>query len=211
MMGERTEASTVRLRTWLATLVAASVGGLVFGVVASAVNGAEIPALVPASLILGVGWSWAGAAILLGRLAAGWQRSAIAGLTVLVLATCGYYGADMLRSAYHVIDQSNLTGMGWGAFVNDVLFWSVVSCIVGPLLGLIGAGSRRGDARGLVCKLVLPAVAAREMVDRLRNDLPPVTEPIRVATWTAVLVSALAIAALLVVRHLVTRSAARRS
>ncbi len=183
----------VRLRTWPATLVAAIIGGFVFGIVVSAVNGAGIPALVPASLILGVGWSWAGAAILLGRLAAGWQQSAIAGMTVLVLAVCGYYVTD------------------WGTFVNNVLFWSIVSCIVGPLLGLIGAGSRRGDALGLVCKLVLPTVAAAEMVDRLRNDLPPVPEPIRVATWTAVLVSALAIAALLVVRRLVKRSAARRS
>jgi len=193
MMDDRAELSMVRLRTWPATLVAAIVGGFVFGIVVSAVNGAGIPALVPASLILGVGWSWAGAAILLGRLAAGWQRSAIADMTVLVLAVCGYYVTD------------------WGTFVNNVLFWSIVSCIVGPLLGLIGAGSRRGDALGLVCKLVLPAVAAAEMVDRLRNDLPSVTEPIRVATWTAVLVSALAIAALLVVRHLVKRSAARRS
>ncbi len=210
-MGERAEASTVRLRTWPVTLVAAIVGGLVFGLVASAVNGAGMPALVPASLILGVGWSWAGAAILLGRLAAGWQRSAIAGLTVLVLATCGYYGADMLRGAYHVVDQSNLTGMDWGAFVNNVLFWSIVSCIVGPLLGLIGAGSRRGDARGLVCKLVLPAVAAAEMANDLRTDLASLTRPVAVATWTAVLVSALALAALLVVRHLATRPAARRS
>jgi len=201
----------VRLRTWPATLVAAIVGGCVFGSVVSAVNGAGIPALVPASLILGVGWSWAGAAILLGRLAAGWRRSAIAGMTVLVLATCGYYVADLLRGGYRGIDQSDPTGTNWGTFVNNVLFWSIVSCIVGPLLGLIGAGSRRGDALGLVCKLVLPAVAAAEMVDRLRNDLPPVTEPIRIATWTAVLVSALAIAALLVVRHLVKRSAARRS
>lgn len=210
-MGERAEVSTVRLRTWPATLVAASVGGFVFGNVASAVNGAGIPALVPASLILGVGWSWAGVAILLGRLAAGWRRSAIAGLTVLVLATCGYYVADLLRGAYRGIDQSNPTGMDWGGFVNNVLFWSIVSCIVGPPLGLIGAGSRRGDARGLVCKLVLPAVAAAEMADRLRTDLPPAPEPVRVATWTAVLVSALAIAALLVVRRLVKRSAARRS
>ena len=205
----------VRLRTWPATLVAAIVGGFVFGIVVSAVNGAGIPALVPASLILGVGWSWAGAAILLGRLAAGWQRSAIAGMTVLVLAVCGYYVADLLRGVYRGIAQADPTGAmsftDWGTFVNNVLFWSLVSCIVGPLLGLIGAGSRRGDALGLVCKLVLPAVAAAEMVDRLRNDLPSVTEPIRVATWNAVLVSALAIAALLVVRHLVKRSAARRS
>jgi len=211
MRGERGEVSTVRLRTWPATLVAAIVGGLVFGVVASAVNGAGIPALVPASLILGVGWSWAGAAILLGRLAAGWRRSALAGLTVLVLATCGYYGADLLRGAYHGIDQSDPTGIDWGGFVNNVLFWSIVSCIVGPLLGLIGAGSRRGDARGLVFKLVLPAVAAAEMVYYLRTDLASLTRPVVVATWTAVLVSALAIAALLVVRHLVKRSAARRS
>ncbi len=211
MMGERAEWSTGWLRTWPATLVAASVGGLVFGVVASAVNGAGIPALVPASLILGVGWSWAGAAILLGRLAAGWQRSAVAGLTVLVLATCGYYGADLLRGAYHGIDQSNPTGTNWGAFVSNVLFWSIVSCVVGPLLGLIGAGSRRGDARGLACKLVLPAVAAAEMANDLRTDLASLTRPVAVATWTAVLVSALAIAALLVVRSLVKRSATRGS
>lgn len=211
MMGDRAEVSTVRLRTWPATLVAAIVGGCVFGIVASAVNGAGVPALVPASLILGVGWSWAGAAILLGRLAAGWRRSAIAGMTVLVLATCGYYVADMLRGAYRGIDQSNPTGMDWGAFVNNVLFWSIVSCIVGPLLGLIGAGSRRGDARGLACKLVLPAVAAAEMADDLRNDLASLTRPVVVATWTAVLVCVLASAALLVARHLVKRSAARRS
>lgn len=215
MRGDRAALSTVRLRTWPATLVAASVGGFVFGIVVSAVNGAGIPALVPASLIRGVGWSWAGAAILLGRLAAGWRRSAIAGMAVLVLASCGFYVAEMLRGAYRGIDQSDPTGAtsftDWGTFVNNVLFWSIVSCIVGPLLGLIGAGSRRGDAIGLVFKLVLPAVAAAEMVYRLRNDLPPVTKPVVVATWTAVLVSALAIAALLVVRHLVKRSAARGS
>ncbi len=216
MMGERAGASTVRLRTWPATLVAASVGGFVFGLVVSAVNGAGIPALVPVSLILGVGWSWAGAAILLGRLAAGWRRSALAGLTVLVLAVCGYYVTDLLRGAYRSINQSNPTGAtsftDWGTFANNVLFWSIISCIVGPLLGLIGMGSRRGDARGLVCKLVLPAVAAAEMVNRLRSDLPlGRTKPVVVATWTTVLVSALAIAALLVVRRLVERSAARRS
>lgn len=215
MMGDRAELSTVRLHTWPATLVAAIVGGFVFGIVVSALNGAGIPALVPASLILGVGWSWAGAAILLGRLTAGWQRSAIAGMTVLVLAVCGYYVADMLRGVYRSIDLSDPTGAtfftDWGAFANHVLFWSIASCIVGPLFGLIGSGSRRGDALGLVFKLVLPAVAAAEMVDRLRNDLPPVTDPVRVATWNAVLVSALAIAALLVAWHLVKRSAAHSS
>jgi len=211
MMGDRAEVSTVRLRTWPATLVAAIVGGCVFGIVASAVNGAGVPALVPASLILGVGWSWAGAAILLGRLAVGWRRSALAGLTALVLATCGYYVADLLRGGYRGIAQSDPTGTDWGAFVNNVLFWSIVSCIVGPLLGLIGAASRRGDACGLACKLVLPAVAAAEMADDLRNDLASLTRPVVVATWNAVLVCALASAALLVVRHLVKRSAARRS
>ncbi|CCF84834.1 hypothetical protein [Nitrolancea hollandica] len=214
MMGDRAELSTVRLRTWSATLVAAIVGGFVFGIVVSAVNGAGIPALVPVSLILGVGWSWAGAAILLGRLTAGWQRSAMAGMTGLLLAVCGYYLGDMLRGVYRGIDASDPTGAtfftDWGAFVNHVLFWSIVSIIVGPLFGLIGSGSRRSDALGLVCKLVLPAVAAAEMVNRLRNDLPPVPDPARVATWSAVLVSALAIAALLVGWHLVKRFAARR-
>ncbi len=81
-------------------------------------------------------------------------------MTALVLATCGYYVADLLRGGYRGIAQSDPTGTDWGAFVNNVLFWSIVSCIVGPLLGLIGAGSRRGDACGLACKLVLPAVAA---------------------------------------------------
>ncbi|MDQ2830894.1 MAG: hypothetical protein M3Y74_17845, partial [Chloroflexota bacterium] len=98
-----------------------------------------------------------------------------------------------------------------GAFVNNALFWAIVSCIVGPLLGLIGAGSRRGDALGLVCELVLPAVAAAEMVNHLRTDLASLTRPVAVATLDAVLVSALAIAALLVVRYLAKRSAARRS
>ena len=91
------------------------------------------------------------------------------------------------------------------------VLWSIVSFIVGPLFGLIGSGSRRSDALGLAFKLVLPSVAAAEMVYRLRNGLPPVTKPVVVATWNAALVSALAIAALRVVRHLVKRSAARRA
>ncbi len=213
-MGDRAEVSTVRLRTWPATLAAAIAGGFVFGIVVSAINGAGIPALVPVSLILGVGWTWAGAAILLGRLTAGWQRSAMAGVTVLVLAVCGYYIGDMLRGGYRVIDPSDPTGamfLDWGNFANHVLFWSIVSLIVGPLLGLIGSGSRRGDALGLVCKLILPAVAAAEMVDRLRNDLLPGAEHVRAATWSVVLVSALAFAALLIVWHLVKRFATRRS
>ncbi|HWO65537.1 MAG TPA: hypothetical protein VNO31_36440 [Umezawaea sp.] len=201
---------SVRLRTWPSALASAIVGGTLFGFIVSAVNGAEIPALVPLSLVIGVGWFWAAVAFLLGRLAVGRQRSAVVGGVVLVFAVCAYYVTDVFEGVYEVVDYSDPTGAAtstdWSAFGNNALFWSVISLFVGPFFGVMGMGSRRGDVIGLMFKLALPAIAAVEMVFRLRYDMGLLDNSIMTTTWIAVLISALAIAVGLVVRHLVRLS-----
>jgi hypothetical protein len=54
-----------------------------------------------------------------------------------------------------------------------------------------------------VFQLVLPSIAVAEMTYRLRSDLGLSGTSVMVITWTTVLVTALAFAALLVVRHVV--------
>ncbi|GAA0554595.1 hypothetical protein GCM10010172_41530 [Paractinoplanes ferrugineus] len=141
-----------------------------------------------ASLILDAGWAWAATAVLAGRLvsrpasaAAGMSAGALAGGLVLVFATVGYYGADVLFDG----------GTWWSPTTR---YWLVGSVLLGPPLGVVGALIRCRGPIAAVAALVVPAGAALQMA-----LLPPppesrMAEPVRWSVWVAAVVATVSVA-----------------
>ena len=132
-----------------------------------------------ASLILDAGWAWAAAAVLVGwlvsrnaRPASAILRGAVAGSLALAFATAVYYAADLLSD-----------GGGWWGVATE--YWLIASVVLGPGLGIAGALIRRRGVVGTIAALLVPAIAALQMV-----LLPPDSEslmalPVRLTVWIA--------------------------
>jgi hypothetical protein len=63
--------------------------GLTFWAIVSVLNGWEFVLGVTASLVLGVGWSWAAVAVVMGALASRPMRASVRGAASLVMAVVG--------------------------------------------------------------------------------------------------------------------------
>jgi hypothetical protein len=94
-----------------------------------------------ASLLLGVGWAWAGLAVAAGWLAGACARGAIAGVLALIATTAAYYCMD-----------SALRREALDLYLGEMLRWWLASMLFGAVLGAAGTSIRRprGDrsARG---------------------------------------------------------------
>jgi hypothetical protein len=154
-----------------------------------------------ASLILDAGWAWAALAVLAGwlgtRQATGGRslfRGAVSGLSALLCATAAYYGLDA------VIDHDTW----WGVATE---YWMIGSVLFGPVLGIVGALTRRRGWLGLLAGLVVPVGALLQLV-----VLPPtpdslMADPVRLT----VLIAAVVGAAWVVVRSGVGRRSAGKT
>ncbi|WP_432571490.1 hypothetical protein [Kineococcus sp. SYSU DK005] len=196
--------------------------GAAFGALTSLVNAASSHAASPCggsvlrvlSMAVDSGWAWAGLAVALGALSAtrtGTGRTqdsrdsrgstppatrarsaaALAGALGLLAATTAYYALDAL--------------LGAGPFTDpEATGWWMASALLGPVLGLIGAGWWRTDLLGLLTRLTLPLGAGLQMLVLSPVEGPQVPVEAHVARWL-VLLAATAGTAVLLVRHLRAR------
>lgn len=181
-------------------------GGLLFGALVSVVNGSSVTVLVPVSLVLGVGWSWAALAVGAGALTTRKRLGGVVGAVALVCAVVGYYATDLARGVYRYADQTDpaveRTLIDWSGLESDLARWSIIALIAGYLLGLAGAGARQQHSiGGLLWRLVVPAIAALEMLWRLSGH----AQPVAIATWATVGILAIVTAVVLTTAHLRTR------
>jgi hypothetical protein len=195
-----------RFRQWAGAAVAPFLLGLLFGAIVSILNGSSFLPAVVASLILGVGWSWAAVAVVMGALAASPMRASMRGATSLVMAVVGYYATDLVRGVYRIAEQSGAhmtTFTDWHGALTDLGYWSAMAVVSGLLLGWVGWETRRSGPIGLICQLVVPAAAAMEMIWRLRGESSFQPHPgVAKVTWMGVGLAAIAAGAVLVARHL---------
>lgn len=198
-------------RSWRSVVGCASALGLLFGVIVSLLNGASWPLLTPLSLVTGVGWSWAAAGVVMGALTTSARRAVAASLAFLVMAVGTYYVADLAGGVYQTLDTTDPMYVtdpthariitDWSGLFFDLFFWSLSAVLLGPLLGLIGWGSRRRDLAGLLCRLVVPVGALAEMMMRLDAELRVQPRPVAVVTLTLVGVVAAITAGIFIARH----------
>jgi len=182
--------------------------GAAFGALASTVNRA--PGLAVLSKILGVGWSWAALAILVGAVAN--RRRTLAVIAVLVAAVAGYYLSDLAAGTYNTIDLGDPRVVAdpvnadevvlWPGALQDFVFWAAFAVLVSWPLARIGAAARRDDAWGLAARLVVPLGAAAEMLTlKLPGELAVQPNWDTVAVYIAVAGGGIVSALVLVVRH----------
>lgn len=103
---------------------------------------------------------------------AGFRRArdaaALAGIVGLAVAVLGYYGYAVLLG-----DRAALSV---AAVSDSIRFWLIAAVVLGPGLGLVGAGIRRRDLTGVVAACVLPLGTLTEML------LLPTLDPYDFAT-----------------------------
>ena len=147
---------------WLAAILL----GLLLGTAAAVADveagglGAT-PSWLVLDMVVNAGFVWAGLAVLGGRLAATPVRASLAGPLALCCAVGGYYTYGLLAG--------NRTRVGFAGLAGVERSWLLVAVVLGPVLGLVGAATRRPGPLGLLAALVVPAGAVAEMlfVDRL--------------------------------------------
>ena len=107
------------------------------------------------SMVTNAGCTWAGLAVLCGWLLAGPLRAAAAGVLGLAAAVAGYYAYGA------VLGDREAVGLGVSAAVE---VWLLAAVLAGPVLGTVGALSRRAGLSGLSAALALPAGVITEML-----------------------------------------------
>lgn len=151
-----------------------------------------------ASLLINAGWAWAGLGIGVGRLVARsgtrptWLWGAVAGTVALAAASVAYY---LLKNV--------MLGQPPGSF-GSLQFWSIAAVVLGPLLGAIGAWTRRPGIGGWLAGLVLPVGAVAQMV-----VLPPGRDALVGTGQVIVCVGAALLAVVVTARFLRQRSVAK--
>lgn len=120
-------------------------------------NAGDSQLAVVTSIILDVGWAWAGLAVAAGWLVGRPARGALAGVSALLAATTAYYALD-----------SVLRDEPFSLYWPELQRWWLASVVAGAALGAVGAYVGRPGARGLLAGLVVPVGALVQMV-----TLPP--------------------------------------
>jgi hypothetical protein len=147
----------------------------------------------------------------MGALTTSARRAVAASVAFLVMAVGAYYVADLANGVYQTLDRTDPMYMtdpthariitDWSGLFSDLVFWSLSAVLMGPLLGLIGWGSRRRDLAGLLYRLVVPVGALAEMMMRVDAELRFQPHPITVVTLTLVGVVAVITAGIFIARH----------
>lgn len=129
---------------------------------------------------VGSTWAWALFAFLVGRVLLHPLKAAIHAILGLWCAVLAYYLCD---AALGVDDR-------FSTF--EAAVWSVISLVVGLLMGSVGAVSRRPGWLGLVASLAMPALMVHQAITRP-------TGPDHIRPWNgwAVVVGGLVLAAML--------------
>jgi hypothetical protein len=125
-----------------------------------------------------------------------------AGALSLLCAVVAYYAVDLSRGVYETVDGR--MGSPLTLALSDLRLWAAAALLAGPVLGVVGANIKPGRG-GLACALVVPAGAATEMSLLLVADA--VGDQVTAVTRTAVLLSAVVVAAALLWRFPRTREA----
>lgn len=186
----------MRYRSAVAAFAIALPVGGVFGAATSLVNDVSSPygtigsqivdtrlmwVAEVASKLLDSGWAWAGLAIAAGWLADTSVRGAFAGALALIAATFAYFVMD-----------SVLWGGPSPLYWSEIRSWWLVSVILGPALGVVGANIRRPGIIGLFAKLTLPIGATVQTI--WLSGAPPGGDPAldwaRAIVWIAAGVAA---------------------
>ena len=134
-------------------MVGAFALGASFGAATSLSNAGASQFAVVVSIILDVGWAWAGLAVAAGWLAGAPARGALAAVLALLAATTAYYALD-----------SVLREEPFALYWPELQRWWLASVACGPALGAVGAYVGRGGVRGLLAGLVVPVGALVQMV-----------------------------------------------
>lgn len=171
-------------------VIASVLGGAAFGAATSLINDVSSPhgligsriadtgwqwAAEVASLLVGLGWAWAGLAIAAGWLTGASFRGALAGVVALLAATTAYYGMDSVL-------REDPFALYWSEMPR---FW-LASVVFGIVLGVVGASIRRPGVIGLLAGLALPVVATTQMI--LLPSTPTVTPVTSAETCARVIV-----------------------
>lgn len=145
-----------------------------------------------ASLLLDIGWAWAGVAVAVGWLAGTRLRGSIAGVLALLAATTAYYCVDglLLREP-----------LAWHG--PEIVLWWLASVVFGSALGVVGASIRQPGVVGLLAALTVPAGAIVQLI-----FLPPWGVLVYTAAiWAQVIMwaGALVCIGIIVTRYLAAR------
>lgn len=150
-------------------LVAAAAGGL-FGGSTVVLNNIDHPALRGAASVVGAGSGWAAAGLVLGwfavRATASLRRAVMLSTLFFLGATLSYYVVDhwYALASYATLPPELLADLAEDPrhggppelSVAEILLWSIVSLVCGPLCALAGGLAHRPGVVGLLARLSLP-------------------------------------------------------
>ncbi|POX49840.1 hypothetical protein C3488_16305 [Streptomyces sp. Ru72] len=166
-----------------------------------------------ASLVLSAGWSWAALAFCVGLARNSRTESVVLAPAALVAAVIAYYATKLRQGQFLAADLNDPTGrttqVDWSGFLSKTVFWCIVACALGALLGLAGNLARRHGLRGLPFRLLIPLVAVVDTSQRLRFDAP-LQGSVATTTWSVIRLVAVAVI-LAVAGHAVISSRSRPS
>lgn len=176
-------------------LTVAVVVGLLFGTTATLLNAPTGDSVLDdsprrvASLVVNSGAAWAGAGVLGGWLLGSALRGLAGGPVALVTAVVAYY---LLGAA---VGSETPDGSA-----DQIVLFSLVALVVGPVLGVVGGTIRRRGVLGLIAALVVPLGVCAEQIWRASSvELQP--DPAHPAAKIVLLALALAGTAVAVARY----------
>lgn len=152
-----------------ALLVATAAGGL-FGGTTVVLNNIDHPVLRGAASVVGAGSGWAAAGLVFGwfafRATASLRRAVVLSTLFFLGATLSYYVVDhwYALASYATLPSDLLAGLAGDPrhggppelSVAEILLWSIVSLVCGPLCALAGGLAHRSGVVGLLARLSLP-------------------------------------------------------
>lgn len=195
-------------------LLVAVAAGVLFGGSTVVLNNIDHPVLKGAAAVVGAGSGWAAAGLLFGWLAfrttASLRRTVVLSTLFFLGATLSYYVVDHVYALAHyaALPPEVLADLAEGPrhggppelSVAEILLWSIVSLVCGPVCALAGGLAHRPGVVGLLARLSLPfglAAWSGHLLTTPGVQLDPVYLVAHVAT---VVVSG-ALAVVLAIRH----------
>lgn len=176
-------------------LTVAVVVGLLFGTTATLLNAPTGDSVLDdsprrvASLVVNSGAAWAGAGVLGGWLLGSALRGLAGGPVALVTAVVAYY---LLGAA---VGSETPDGSA-----DQIVLFSLVALVVGPVLGVVGGTIRRRGVLGLIAALVVPLGVCAEQIWRA-SSVERQPDPAHPAAKIVLLALALAGTAVAVARY----------
>ncbi|MGA5227270.1 DUF6518 family protein [Streptomyces koyangensis] len=198
-------------RSRAVTIIGSPAIGILIGALGPLLMTVDNPIGHATHLVVSGGWSWAALAFACGIAGKSKVESAILATVTLVVAAISYYLIKVSRGEFATVDPNSLSVatpyVSWADFLNKTFFWCVAACILGPVLGLAGHFAKDRRLRGLPFRLLVPLVAIVEMSERLRLEAS-LQGAVAYITWSAILVTAV-VAAVVLVRRTIVASRAK--